>query len=440
MNYEQAIDFIRAVHNNGTNLGLKRNTRLTELLGNPQNSYKIIHVAGTNGKGSICNMIHDVLVDSGYKTGLFISPHLEEFTERIQVNKEPIDRNSLTRITKLVKEKIDIMHEEGCDDLTEFEVITAIGFKYFEEQKIDILVLEVGMGGRFDASNVVKDTLVSAIASISLDHTEYLGNTLGEIAFEKAGIIKENSYVVVYPQDDEIVNVIKKEAKKKNACFYEVNKNNIRKIKSDLTGQTFSYLKTDVFNLPELKINFLGNYQLYNVLTVLQTLEIIKKLGYNITEENIIKGLANCHYAGRFEILCKGPVIILDGGHNLNGIEYFAKTIMENFGEKKIILFYGMLKDKNPESVLDYLIPLCKKVYTVTPNSPRAMNSLEMAVLIEKHFNLDVTPLNEVDEIIDILGNVDKDDVVAFVGSLYMIGEVRTLLKKYIEADSCSMA
>jgi len=440
MNYEQAIDFIRAVHNNGTKLGLERTARLTELLGNPQNSYKIIHVAGTNGKGSICNMIHDVLVDSGYKTGLFISPHLEEFTERIQINKVPIDRDSLTRITQLVKEKIDIMHEEGYEDLTEFEVITAIGFKYFEEQKIDILVLEVGMGGRFDASNVVKDTLVSAIASISLDHTEYLGNTLGEIAFEKAGIIKENSNVVIYPQDDEIVNVIKEEAKKKNARFYEVNKNNIRKIRSDLTGQTFSYLKTDVFNLPDLKINFLGNYQLYNVLTVLQTLEITKNAGYNITEENIIRGLADCHYAGRFEILSESPVIILDGGHNLNGIENFSETVMEYFGEKKIILFYGMLKDKNPESVLDYLIPLCKRVYTITPNSPRAMNSVEMSELIEKHFDLDVTPLNKIDEIVNILENVDKDDIVAFVGSLYMVGEVRSLLKKNIEADSCSMA
>jgi len=439
VNYEQAIDFIRAVHNNGTKLGLKRNIRLTQLLGNPQNSYKIIHVAGTNGKGSICNMIHDVLVVSGYKTGLFISPHLEEFTERIQINKNPIDRDSLTRITQLVKEKIDIMYEEGYDELTEFEVITAIGLKYFEEQKIDILVLEVGMGGRYDASNVVKDTLVSVVASISLDHTEYLGNTLGEIAFEKAGIIKENSNVVVYPQEEEIINVIKQEAKEKNACYYQADKKKIRKIKSDLTGQTFSYLKTDVFNLPELKINFLGNYQLYNVLTVLQTLEVIKNTGYNITEENIIKGLANCHYAGRFEILCEKPVIILDGGHNINGIEYFSKTVVENFGKKKIVLFYGMLRDKNPESVLDYLMPLCKKVYTVTPNSPRAMNSIELAKLIEKHFELDVTPLIKVDEIFNILENVDKDEVVAFVGSLYMIGEVRTLLKNYLEADSCSM-
>lgn len=431
MNYEQAIDYIRAVHNNGTKLGIERNARLTELLGNPQNNYKIIHVAGTNGKGSTCNMIHDVLVSSGYKTGLFISPHLEEYAERIQINKVPIDRDSLIRITQLVKEKIDIMHEEGYGDLTEFEIITAIGFKYFEEQKIDILVLEVGMGGRFDASNVVQDTLVSVIASISLDHTEYLGNTLEEIAFEKAGIIKENSNVVIYPQEEKIVNVIKEEANKKNAAVFETDIKNIRKIKSDLTGQTFAYLKTDVFNLPELKINFLGNYQLYNVLTVLQSLEIIKKLGYSITEKSITHGLMNCHYAGRFEILSNSPVIILDGGHNINGIEYFSKTIGENFGDRKIVLFYGMLKDKNPESVLSYLIPLSKRVYTVTPNSTRAMNSIEMAELIKKHFSLDVTSLNKIDEVVDILKNVDKDEIVAFVGSLYMIGEIRTLLRKH---------
>ncbi|MFA9423717.1 MAG: folylpolyglutamate synthase/dihydrofolate synthase family protein, partial [Sedimentibacter sp.] len=377
--------------------------------------------------------IHDILVCSGYKTGLFISPHLEEFNERIQVNKVPIDKDSLIRITQLVKEKIDIMHEEGYDDLTEFEIITAIGFKYFEEQKIDILVLEVGMGGRFDASNVVQNTLVSIIGSISLDHTEYLGKTVGEIAFEKAGIIKENSNVVIYPQEEEIVRVIKAEANKKNAAIFMTDMKNIRKIKSDLTGQTFAYLNVDVFNLHEIKINFLGNYQLCNVLTVIKTLEIIKNLGYNITEKNIIDGLFNCHFPGRFEILINNPIIILDGGHNINGIEYFSKTINENFGERKIILFYGMLKDKNPEQVLGYLIPMSKKVYTITPNSSRAVNSIEMAKLIHKHFAQEVIPLNEIVDVVDIIKEIDKDEIVAFVGSLYMIGEVRTLLKKHFK-------
>ncbi len=431
MNYEQAISYIRAVHNNGTKLGLERGMRLAELLGNPQDSYKIIHVAGTNGKGSTCNMIHDVLVASGYKTGLFISPHLEEFTERIQINKVPIDKESLVRIAQDVKEKIDIMHEEGFGEFTEFEVVTAIGFKYFQEQDIDVLVLEVGMGGRHDASNVIKDSIVSVITSISLDHTEYLGNTLGEIAWEKAGIIKENSDVVIYPQQDEIVDVIVEEAKKKNSRACLANPDNIRIIKSDLTGQVFEYLKRDVFDLDELKINFLGEHQIYNAATVLLALEVIKKAGFNITEESIVSGLEGSRYPGRFEVISENPVVILDGAHNINGIEYFSRTVSENFKDKKITLFYGMLKDKNPESVLSYLFPISKKIYTITPNSPRAMSSHEMAVLINKHTDVETVPLHNAEDIIDIIDNMDKDEVAAFVGSLYMIGEVRTIIKNF---------
>lgn len=428
MNYEQAISYIRAVHNNGTKLGLERGMRLAELLGNPQDSYKIVHVAGTNGKGSTSNMIHDVLAESGYKTGLFISPHLEEFTERIQINKIPIDKESLVRITGIVKEKIDIMHEEGFGEFTEFEVVTAIGFKYFQEQKIDVLVLEVGMGGRHDASNVIKNSIVSVITSISLDHTEYLGNTLGEIALEKAGIIKENSNVVIYPQQNEIVDVIVEEAKSKNSKVYLADPENIRIIKSDLTGQTFEYLKKDVFRLDELKINFLGEHQIYNAATVLLALEVIKKAGFNITEQSIVSGLEGSRYPGRFEIISESPVIILDGAHNINGIEYFSRAVSKNFKDKKITLFYGMLKDKNPESVLSYLFPISKKIYTLTPNSPRAMSSHEMAELIKRHTDVETVALGYAEDIIDIIDSMDKDEVAAFVGSLYMIGEVRTII------------
>lgn len=430
MNYQEAIEFIHSTYKFGSKLGLQNISKLTELLGNPQNSYKIIHVAGTNGKGSTSNMIHDVLMSSGYKTGLFISPYLEEFTERIQVSKKHIEKESLARITNLVKEKIDIMLKEGYNHPTEFEVVTAIGFKYFEEQQIDFLVLEVGLGGRFDATNVVTNTLVSVITSISYDHMEYLGDTLEKIAFEKAGIIKENSNVVIYPQEDIIVNTIKNVAKNKNTQVFETNKKNIEKLKGNLTGQWFKYLKTDIFDLPEIKMNFLGEHQLYNVLTALRALEVVKQLGYNITEEGIIKGLDNCRFAGRFEILQENPVIVLDGGHNINGIEYFAKAVKENFEDNKIILFFGMLKDKNPEDVLPLILPLCKEVYTLTPNNPRAMKSTELADLIKKHSDLKVTPINEYNEIVPILKAIDISEYVAFVGSLYMIGDVRTILKK----------
>jgi len=432
MNYNEAIDFIHSTFKFGSQLGLDKITKLTELLGNPQDKYKIIHIAGTNGKGSTSSMIHDVLLASGYKTGLFISPYLEEFTERIQINKVYIDKESLARITTLVKEKIDIMIHEGYSHPTEFEVVTAIGFKYFEEQKIDFLVLEVGLGGRFDATNVVKNSLVSIITSISYDHMQYLGDTLEKIAFEKAGIIKENSKVVIYPQSDNIKNVIKEQAKLKNSTIYEAEIKYIKKIKGDIYGQTFKYLKTDVFNLPELKINLLGEHQLYNAITALYALEILKELGYNITESSIVEGLKECHFAGRFEILSKDPVIILDGAHNINGIEYFSKAVKEYFNDKKIILFYGMLEDKNPNDVVDYLIPLSKEIYTLTPNNPRAMSSKNMADLISKHSNIKVTPLQKYDEILEILNSLRKDEIIAFVGSLYMIGNVRTILKKTI--------
>lgn len=430
MNYEQAIKFIRAVHNNGTKLGLQRNGRLTELLGNPQNSYKIVHVAGTNGKGSTCNLIHDVLMASGYKTGLFISPHLEEFTERIQINKVPIDKESLVRITALVKEKIELMYEEGYDELTEFEVITAIGFKYFQEQNIDILVLEVGMGGRHDATNVIAESLVSVITTISLDHTEFLGNTLEEIALEKAGIIKENSNVIIYPQAEKIKDVIKQEATLKNTKIFEADANNIRLIHFDLDGQTFEYMKKDVFNLPELKINLLGEHQLCNSATALLTLEVLKEIGLNINENTIKTGFETCRFPGRFEVLRKNPVILIDGGHNINGIEYFAKAVKNIFNNKKIVLFYGMLKDKHPDTVLDLLVPLCKAIYTITPDSYRAISAIELADLIKKNYTIEVVPLKSFDEASEVIKGLEDDDVAAFVGSLYLIGEARTKLKK----------
>jgi len=185
-----------------------------------------------------------------------------------------------------------------------------------------------------------------------------------------------------------------------------------------------------VFNLPKLKINLLGEHQLYNAATALYALEIIRQSGYNVTENSIIQGFLSCHFAGRFEIINKEPMIILDGGHNINGIEYFSKAVKEYFSDKKVILFYGMLEDKNPNDVIDYLISLSKEIYTLTPNNPRAMSSNDIANLIKKHSDIKVTPIQKYDEIFNILKSFDKNEIIAFVGSLYMIGDVRTLLKK----------
>jgi dihydrofolate synthase/folylpolyglutamate synthase len=402
-------------------------------MGNPQNKLKFVHIAGTNGKGSTAEFISSILIESGYRTGLFTSPFLQRFSERIRINNVEIKQEELAGITGFVREKAELMVKMGENHPTEFEIVTAIGFEYFREQKIDFLVLEVGMGGRFDATNIVKDTLVSVITSISYDHMQYLGNTLEEIAFEKAGIIKENSKVVIYPQEENIVNVIKNQAKTKNTEVFLTDKNNTVKTYSDLTGQSFRYLKTDVFKLDKITIRLLGEHQIYNALTVLCVLEILKKEGYNITEESVKKGLGDCTFAGRFEVLKTNPTIIIDGGHNINGIEYFSKAVKEYFKEKKIILFYGMLKDKNPEDVIPYLLPLCKEIYTLTPDNPRAMSSEELADLIKKHSGINVTPLYNYSEIPEVLNTFGRDEVIIFVGSLYMIGEVRTLLMKNAE-------
>ncbi len=429
MNYDEALKYISDTYKFGSKLGLENIKKLTELLGNPQDKYKIIHIAGTNGKGSTSNMIHDVLMASDYKVGLFISPYLQEFTERIRINKEHIDKASLGRITALVKEKVDIMLKEGYNHPTEFEIVTAIGFKYFEEQNIDFLVLEVGLGGRFDATNAVSKSLISVITSISYDHTEYLGDTLEKIAFEKAGIIKENSDVVVYPQEKNIVDVICEQAKLKNSKVHLTNKDNISLVRADIDEQILNYSDKSVFNLDDFKINLLGEHQIYNCLTVLKVLEILKEKGFNITESSIKKGLSSCKFAGRFEIIHKNPVIILDGGHNINGIEYFSKAVRKYFGDKKIILFYGMLKDKHPEMLIDYLTDISKEIYTLTPNNPRAIASDDLAKLInDKNSSTKAKALNNYEEILPIIKNADKDEIIACVGSLYLIGDVRTLL------------
>ncbi|QSX06051.1 bifunctional folylpolyglutamate synthase/dihydrofolate synthase [Sedimentibacter sp. zth1] len=431
MNYEESLKYISDTYKFGSKLGLENIKRLTELLGNPQDKYKIIHVAGTNGKGSTCNMIHNVLVKSGYKVGLFISPFLQEFTERIQINNKQINRDSLAKITTLIKDKIDIMLSEGYNHPTEFEVVTAIGFKYFEEQNIDFLVLEVGLGGRFDATNVVKSSLISVITSISYDHTEYLGDTLEKIAFEKAGIIKENSKVVVYPQGKNVVDVVKEQARKKHSNIYELDSNNIKILDSTIEGQTLNYIDKRIFNLDNFKINMLGEHQAYNCLTVLKVLELLKQEGFIITEKSVKEGLLNSKFAGRFEIIRKKPTIILDGGHNINGVEYFQKAIKRYFKDKKIILFYGMLKDKHPIDVIDYLLDISEQIYTLTPNNPaRAMDCKDLRDLIVKRgTKTKVTAIEKYEEILPIIDKIDKDDIIACVGSLYMIGDIRTLLQ-----------
>ncbi|HPX00216.1 MAG TPA: cyanophycin synthetase, partial [Sedimentibacter sp.] len=234
--------------------------------------------------------------------------------------------------------------------------------------------------------------------------------------------------VVIYPQAENIKNVIKEKAEEKHSLVYEPDINNIEKISSDITGQWFKYLKSDVFDLPVIKINLLGSHQLLNALTALSALELIKKQGCSISSESIINGFSNCRFPGRFEIINKDPLIILDGGHNIDGINSFTKTLREYFKDKATF-FFGILKDKKPVEALELLLPYAKEIYTLTPLSPRALKAAELAELIKKHTKIKVIPLDNYEDILPLLGNAGKSDTIAFSGSLYMIGSVRTLLR-----------
>ena len=273
----------------GSVLGLDNILNLLDRLGNPQKDLKVIHIAGTNGKGSISTMLNGVLTQAGYNVGLYTSPFLEKFNERIKTNNMDIPDEDIAYYLTEVKEKINEMISEGLNHPTEFEIITAMALYYFKEKNVDIVILEVGLGGRLDATNVIDDPILEIIASISFDHTEYLGNTLKQIAYEKGGIIKENSKVILYPSHKEALDELIRISKEKNTSYIIGNKRDIELIKTDIDGSELYYKKENEFGLEKFRLSLLGENQIYNVLTVIKALETLKKDGYKINKCNIEK-------------------------------------------------------------------------------------------------------------------------------------------------------
>ncbi|MCC0642064.1 MULTISPECIES: bifunctional folylpolyglutamate synthase/dihydrofolate synthase [unclassified Clostridioides] len=431
MKYEEALEYISQTNKFGIRLGLENIGKLLELLGNPQETLNIIHVAGTNGKGSVCSFISNILRESGYKVGLYTSPYLETFTERIRVNGENIPQEDVARIIGLIKEKIEVMVSQGYAYPTEFEVVTAMAFYYYSEQKVDFVALEVGLGGRYDATNIITKSLVSVITSISLDHTGILGDTIEKIAYEKAGIIKENGIVLVYDQTDEAKDVIKSVCKEKNAKYIEVNFDDINIKKSNINSQIYDCnIMGETYK--NLEIMLIGEHQINNsilAMSVLKYLKDIKKLD-NISEESIRKGLITTKWPGRIEKIKESPIFIIDGAHNEDGAKSLAKALDKHFKDKKLTLLIGMLEDKDIDGVLDILMPKFSKVVTTTPNNPRAINSDILKEKILKYVS-DVTSKHEIEDAVNYtLETSNKDDIIISAGSLYMIGTVRTLVKK----------
>ena len=430
MNYEESLKYIENTHKFGIKLGLDSTGKLLELLGNPQDNLNVIHVAGTNGKGSVCSFISNILKEEGYKVGLYTSPYLETFTERIRVNGENIPEEDVARIITLIKDKIDIMISEGYSSPTEFEIVTAMAFYYYNEKNMDYVVLEVGLGGRYDSTNVIKNPLVSVLVSISLDHIGVLGDTIGKIAYEKAGIIKENGTAIVYKQVKEAENIIKEVCEKQNAKYIEVNFDDVLVKKSDIYSQVYDCtIMDEKFN--DIEIKLIGEHQVNNSIVALNVVKFLRdNKNINISNESIKNGLLTTKWPGRIEKIMENPMFIIDGAHNEDGAKSLSKALEKNFPNKKLTMLIGMLVDKDIDSVLEILMPKFNKVITTTPDSDRAISAEELKNKISKYVD-DVVSIKDIDKAVRYtLDNSDEDDVIISAGSLYLIGEVRTLLKE----------
>jgi dihydrofolate synthase/folylpolyglutamate synthase len=428
LNYNEALDYIHSTYRFGSKLGLENIRDLLEHLGNPHNSLKVIHVAGTNGKGSTSTFINRVLIEEGYKVGLFTSPYLEEFTERIRINGENIPEDDLAEITEMVKSKVDIMIKEGKSHPTEFEIVTAIAMLYYKLKEVDYVVLEVGLGGRLDSTNVIENPLVSVITPIALDHTQYLGDTIDKIAYEKSGIIKNNSFVVAHPQDKAAMDTIRNVCNERKAKLLVAPTQAIKIHKYNEFGMKFDLDLHDE-GIYDLEIALLGKYQANNAVVALTTIKVLQKYhDINISEVSIRNGLKNTRWPGRLEVIKKNPTVIIDGAHNIHGAKALKRSIKEIFDYDRLIGVIGVLGDKDVDGILNEIVPLCDIVIITRPNNPRAISLDDLKGKIEG-FGKEVLMYEDIREAVDKSLEISmEEDMVVCCGSLYMIGDVRSKL------------
>ena len=421
MTYKEAVLYIHSVAWKGSRPGLSRIKELLALLGNPEDVLRFIHIAGTNGKGSTSAMTEAILRAAGYKTGLFVSPYIKEFNERICFCGKQIDDASLAEITAQVKCAADGM----ADAPTEFELITAIGFLYFKKMKCDIVVLETGMGGRLDSTNVIKNPLATVITGIALDHTEQLGDTVEKIALEKAGIIKPGAPMVWGGRDLRARRVIEEAAKERGVPFVAAEDTPMTVQSVNLSGTV-----VDWGNYRALKIPLLGTYQPQNLATVLALFSVLREKGITVDEETLRLGLSLVVWRGRFEKLCSDPVIISDGAHNPEGIAAAVAGIRAYFPDVRVLLLTAVMADKDYRGMVAALAPVVEEVFALTPDNPRALPAADFAAVWHEH-GVPATGFETVDAAVAaaVAAATVRKKPLFSLGSLYMYAEVTESLK-----------
>lgn len=424
MSYESTLEYIHNVKWQRSKLGLSRTRELLQAMGNPEKKLKFVHIAGTNGKGSTAACIASILTCAGYKTGLYTSPYILRFNERMQIDGCQIGDEELERLTDKIRPFADAME----DTPTEFEVITALAMEFFYEHGVDIVVLEVGLGGELDSTNVIDTPECAVITAIGLDHTEFLGDTLPKIAKTKSGIIKAGGEAVMYPAGQDVIDVVEQRCKEVGAHVRvaDVSKLNVRGVELDGCHFDFDGI-TDIF-LP-----LAGTYQPYNASVAITACRVLRERGWHVSDEAIKKGLSQVKWPGRFEVLHKAPVFILDGAHNPHGIKATVASLKNHFGDEKLTFVIGVMADKDVDTMVEMVAPLAKEFFTARPDNPRAMSAAELAALIERH-GAKATPCGSVQSAVDAaIASVGESGTVVALGSLYFSAEIRAAARRSFE-------
>lgn len=425
-----AIDRIHEFNRFGMVLGLERMEELLRRLGDPQEGLSVIHIAGTNGKGSVSKFIECALRSCGYRTGLFTSPYIERFNERIQYCGEDISDEDLETCAQKVLDAADAMISDGLESPTEFEVVTAVMFVYFAEKDVDIAVLEVGLGGRGDSTNIVKEPLACVITSISYDHTDRLGDTLEEIAFEKAGIIKKGCPVIANVDDHGAARVIAKKAYETGSRLYDISKIRYEIYDDSALSQKVS-MELYEKDYSGFEISMAGRHQAENLKTALATLEILRREHkIKLDREKLYEGIKDAKQPGRFEIIERnGKTAILDGAHNAAGAQALSETVKKYFAGKRILMITGMLRDKQTDRITDAFAGITKDMIATEPDNPRKLGAEELAEILRER-GADVKTAADAGDALALSEKMmDDHDVLLIAGSLYLIGVVRRMIE-----------
>lgn len=402
----------------GRTPGLDRTRELLGRLNDPHKALKFVHITGTNGKGSTASMVSSVLQKAGYQTGLYTSPHLWHFGERFQVNGMPIEDKDLGRITQRVLEAAQNM----TDPATEFELMTAVAMLYFQEKKCDLVVLEVGLGGRLDSTNIIPAPEVAVMTNLGLEHTDQLGDTLALIAKEKAGIIKRGCQVVLYHQSCEVEQVVEQVCGELEAELTVTDLDSVQVKRVSPEGQDFLY-RGEMYHIP-----MVGGYQVFNAATAIEVVEALRRGGWAIPVQALKDGLSKASWPGRMELAHQNPDVVIDGGHNPQCMQAIAESLPKLYPNRKVRFLVGVMADKDYESMMGSILPLASSFVTLTPDSPRALPAEELASYL-RTLGAEAEPCGSVKEGLDrLLSRSEPEDVICACGSLYMVGELRHLL------------